>query len=95
MFESDADRLAMLQAVGAETVLVDNVSVTAVFVDAHTPVSLGEHFIDSDEPQILGRTSDLKSATSSSVVQRGAKAYGIDSIQPDGTGMTTIRLREI
>lgn len=95
MLDSEADRLALIRDLDGETVSLDETDVLAIFIDAHTPVAFGEHVIDSSDPQIVGRTSDLASATSSSVITRGALAYGVAAIEPDGTGMTTIRLREL
>lgn len=93
--ESEADRLALVRGLGGKTFSLDGADVLAIFIDAHTPVAFGDHVIDSSDPQIVGRTSDLSSATSSSVIKRGDAAYGVAAIEPDGTGMTTIRLREL
>lgn len=95
MLESEADRLAIIRDLDGETVRVDEVDVLVIFVDAHTPLPFGDHVIDSSDPQILGRTSDLAHATSSSAIVRGDLGYGVASIEPDGTGMTSIRLREL
>jgi len=95
MLESEADRLSLIRGTGGEQVRVDEVDVWAIFVDPHTPLPFGEHVLDSSEPQILGRSSDLAHVNDSSVIVRGGVVYGVAGIQPDGTGMTPIRLREL
>jgi hypothetical protein len=93
VLESNADRLALIKGAGGELVLVDGAGVWAIFTDAHTPLQFGDQIISSSEPQILARSSDLEALVDGSVIKRGSLYYGVAAIEPDGTGMTTIRLR--
>jgi hypothetical protein len=95
MLESEADRLALIKSTGGELVTVDGNGVWAIFTDAHTPLQFGLHVVDSTDPQIMARASDIADLVSGSVVVRGSKNYGVASIQPDGVGMTTVMLHEL
>jgi len=95
VLESETDRLDIIRGTGGEVVRVDEVDVWAIFIDPHTPLAFGEHVLDSSEPQILARSSDLAHVNDSSVIVRAGVAYGVAGVQPDGAGMTSIRLREL
>jgi len=95
MFESEADRLDALKAVGAQLVDVDGSAVWAVFTAAHIPLQFGDHVMDSSDPQIMARASDLSELVDTSIIRIGAKDYRVAAIEPDGIdGNTTVRLRE-
>lgn len=85
--ETDADRLAMLQAVG-EQVTLDGAAVWAVFDNAYAQV------LDavSAQPVLQLRSSDAAAVTRASTVVRGAAGYRVANIEPDGLGMTTLIL---
>ena len=99
--ESDADRLAMLDTgVFGTNVTVPGSPVTVVrgiFDDAHFEVDNGITIVSTSEPQLHVRTSDV---TGSPSVLQGATviisgdSYTVTDIQPDGTGMTLLRLHK-
>lgn len=95
--ESDADRLALLSAddfgvaitVGAETIY-------GIFDKDYLAVSNGEVDVESDSPMVLVRSSDVTAqsiAVATSLVISSA-TYVVTSVQPDGTGMTRLVLRD-
>lgn len=86
-FETDADRLGILQAVG-EQITFDGAQIWAVFRNAY--IETVE--ISGTRPTAECRTSDVASATSASVVVAGGVNYRVAVIQPDGTGMTLLVL---
>ena len=56
--------------------------------------ALSEPGLGSSSPQLIGRTTDLKDVVRDSVVQRdNGETYRARELEPDGTGMTTLRLR--
>ena len=51
--------------------------------------------MESSQPQVMVRTEDLpKGYSESSVIGLRDTEYAIAETQPDGAGMTTIRLRK-
>lgn len=44
-------------------------------------------------PRAVGRTSDLADAARGTLLTIGATAYQVTANEPDGTGVTTLRLR--
>lgn len=85
--ETDADRLALLKAVG-EQILIDGVSVWAVFRNAYFE-SLE---VSGSQPVASCRSSDVSAVTRSSIVVSNGITYRVAVIEPDGTGMTLLRL---
>lgn len=92
MLESDQDRLDVLQELG-ELVTIDGNEVWVIF-DQQYLEALTDPGMSSAEPEVVGRTSDLKSVTQSTTIQRSnGDQYRVRENEPDGTGMTLLRLR--
>jgi hypothetical protein len=49
--------------------------------------------IESNGPQLMGKTSDLAALAHGDTVTISAAPYTVTGIQPDGTGVTMIQLR--
>lgn len=64
-----------------------------VIFDAAYAPQLGGLVGDS-APQAMCKTADVASATWDSGLTVGGTAYIVTSAQPDGTGVTTLQLRE-
>jgi hypothetical protein len=94
VLESAADRLALVRDAG-EVVAIDGESVPGVFIAPYQLVQFGDHAMASAQPQVVVRDEDLPSgySTQSVVTVRGVD-YAIAESEPDGTGITTIRLRK-
>lgn len=94
MLESDADRLAMLQALDGELAQIDERNVLVIFTDEHVPLQMGAFIADGSSPQIMARASDLNVNDNSQIVVRGVE-YRVAAVEPDGVnGLTTVRLRK-
>lgn len=92
MIESDADRLESLQALG-EQLKIDDESVWGIFENEY----LGEldgPGVASSEPTVTVRTSDImRMDRGALVVRANGERYSVRQAEPDGTGMTMLRLR--
>ncbi len=88
MIETDADRLAMLQALG-EPMTLDGVTVQAMWSAPYAD-SLG---VASRVPGVLLRASDCAAVTQSSVLVRAGVTYRVASVEPDGAGYVTLQLQ--
>ncbi len=94
MLESEADRLAILKGCDGELGLIGNDQVWGVFTDEHAPIDLGGQIIESTAPEFLCRSSDVTDVVTGIEVKIRGVSYTVSEIQPDGTGMTTLRLHE-
>jgi hypothetical protein len=98
MFESDADRLAMVQAVG-EGFSTGNVApLLGIFDEAYLETEVSDFTVANREPMLLCRTSDVAAhgLVKQSKVTRVSDGvdYFVTDIEADGTGMTLVRLRK-
>lgn len=85
--ETDADRLAMLQALG-ELITVGVAQVWAI-VDNEYVEALG---VAGTQPVATCRSTDVTAVTRATSVVRGGVTYRVANIESDGTGMTALRL---
>lgn len=96
MFESEADRLAMVQAVGEAFSTSRPEKLWLIFDREFIEQSLGNFRIETGKPVVFGRSSDvaLHELVKDSPITRdldGAK-YFCKRFEPDGTGMTLVVL---
>lgn len=94
--ETDADRLAMLKDLG-EQIEYDNETIWAIFEKPY--IDLGfDRPVESDAPQVTVRSSDVTGVTHGKSVVRTVSgttySYTVENVQPDGEGMTVLRLSE-
>lgn len=91
MIESDADRLAILQAFGIP-VTAERGTLLGIF-DAQYVDAAG---IDQAAPMLEVRSSDVAALQlrKGSTLTVEAAAYRVRRIEPDGTGMTRLILEE-
>lgn len=94
--ESDADRLAILKSLG-EQVRYKNKTIWAIFEKPYIEIGF-ERAIESNEPQIIVRDSDVTGVAHGDAVVRTVSgteySYTVENVQPDGDGMTILRLSE-
>jgi hypothetical protein len=83
--------LAVLEALG-EVVTIDGSSIHAVFDNDYLEALEGPGASVS-EPTITARTVDLEGVERGSVVLVGNSTYRVREREPDGTGITLLRLR--
>jgi len=91
MFESDADRLAMIQGLGGQLVLSPDGEFWAVF-ERPSALSL-DGSVETRQPVLIARTADVEALTKDTPLSIGTEEFRIKRLEPDGTGMTTIILR--
>lgn len=99
MTETDADRLGMIQGVGGEEFDTGYPEkLWGVFGNAFLAAEAGAHSAEVRRPVIECRTSDvaLHGLVKRASITRDADGaqYVVDRFEPDGTGMTTIVLRQ-
>jgi len=70
-----------------------SVSVSVIFDDPYLNAQLGEYEMDTTNPRVLGKLSELKLAHRGDILTIGPRDYDVlTSAQPDGTGMATLSL---
>jgi hypothetical protein len=74
---------------------LDGVPVRGMFSAPWLAPELGGRKTGIVEPQIVLLDADAKSANKGSIVEFDGDAYTVVSVQPDGTGVTTLILRPV
>jgi hypothetical protein len=96
MFESDADRLAIVRAVGEPFSTSRPEKLWLIFDREFIEQTLGNLRNETGKPVALGRTSDmaLHELVKESPITRDSDGmkYFVKRIEPDGTGMTLLLL---
>lgn len=87
--ESDGDRLAFVEAFG-ETVQVEGNDISGIL--DRTFLEVLE--VESYHPVLVVRDIDLSGVTAGASVLAGGKEYQVVQVQPDGTGITALVMRE-
>jgi len=99
VFESEADRLASIKALGGEPFDTGNAEkLWAIFDREYLEAQIGLQSVANRKPMFLCRSSDVAAhalVKDSSAVTRdsdGSKFFCL-KFEPDGTGMTLVLLR--
>lgn len=92
MLESDADRLDMLRALGGIQVQVDGRSVLAIFETEYADAQLGGIVVQSAQPRLSCRTSDVEDVRTGAVANVRGASFTVTSNEPDGAGMSFLVL---
>lgn len=94
-FESDADRLDMIQAVGGLCVKANQGEFFAIFDNEFIEVE-GEPGVEGRQPTLTCRSTDLErlEVQKNSNLTVGPDNYRVQRAEPDGTGMTKLVLRK-
>lgn len=94
-FESDADRLAMIQAVGEQLDTGKPTRMWAIFDEAYLARDLDRFTVANREPVLMCRTADVVAhelVKQSKVTRADRSVYFVKDFEPDGMGMTLLRL---
>lgn len=67
-------------------------NVKAFFDNAFLDKSIGETALDSTQPRLTCKSSDLMGVARETLVLVSGKTYSVMQIQPDGTGFSTVLL---
>jgi hypothetical protein len=96
VIETDADRLATIQAVGEQFDTGKPTRLWAIFDEAYLETDLDRFTVANREPMLQCRTSDVAAheLVKQSKVTRVAdgSSWFVKDFEPDGTGMTVVRL---
>lgn len=98
--ESSADRLVFLNTdeFGIEVTLFPNTlserTIKGIYDSEHFEIDNGLSVISSAEPQLQVRTEDVTDVTQDSALTANGVSYTVADVQPDGTGMTILRLHQ-
>lgn len=92
MLDTDADRLAELQAVGGRCVLVDGREVLAIFDNGFLETTDAPG-VEVRQPFLICRTSDILGIQKDKAVEVGSEVYRVKRHEPDGTGMSHVQLK--
>lgn len=79
----------------ADHATVDGVAVLGVFRAPWLQPQMGGVGTGLVEPQLAILDADLGAASAGSAVEHGGRSYTTVSVEPDGTGLTTLVLREV
>ena len=98
--ETDDMRLQFLKDFGVTDATFADTSdgtiamITALLLNQYLEVEIeGEGGIESSAPFGLARTSDVPNIAQGDTLQISGKTYTVVEVQPDGEGMTDLRLR--
>lgn len=92
MIETDADRRASVRDLG-ERVEFDGQAIDAIFQAPYQGQSMGEMMVDGSSPALVVVDSTLpKGAGRGSVVSIRGTSYEVVDVQPDGEGVSVMRL---
>ena len=94
MLISDATNLRMLKVCGAVLVRHDSGEFWAIFDNGYLGVSAADLDVEERGPRLTCRTCDVESLRKDTSVTVNGADYRIARAEPDGTGMTTLILRE-
>ncbi len=90
MLETDSDRLAIVSSLG-ERILVDDKEVWGIFENVYLELDID---VDSSTPMVQVRDIDIPNVDRGSIVDRSGLRYTVVQVQPDGEGMSVLRLSE-
>lgn len=90
--ESDADRLAVLQALG-ELVSIEGRQVWGIFERQYTEIPFDSP-VEGLRPTLQVRDIDIDGVSRGAPVNRKGKTYSVTNFEPDGEGMTILGLSE-
>jgi hypothetical protein len=98
VFESEADRLGLIQAVGGERFDTGNADkLWAIFEREYLQTEVGVQSVANRRPTLTCRSSDViaHSLVKDSKVVRDSdgSTFFCSKFEPDGTGMTLVMLR--
>lgn len=92
--ETSADRLEMIKSLGGRLVRHDDGEFWAIFDNGYLGVSAADLDVEERGPRLTCRTCDVETLRKDTPVTVNGADYRIARAEPDGTGMTTLILRE-
>lgn len=92
--DTDADRLEAIKSLGGQCVHHDSGEFWAIFDNGYLGVSAADLDVEERGPRLTCRTCDVESLRKDTSVTVNGADYRIARAEPDGTGMTTLILKE-
>jgi hypothetical protein len=89
---SDSLNRLAVQVPGGVCVRIDGADVWAIFENESVDSQAGALLVQSAQPRLICRTSDVKDVGTRMQVQIDGVEYVVASNEPDGTGMSLILL---
>lgn len=74
---------------------LDGAPVRGMFAAPWIQPRMGTMHTGIVEPTLVLRGMDAAEATEGSIVEAGGKTFDVVNVEPDGTGLTTLVLREV
>lgn len=89
MFESDADRLALIRSLGGVVFVTAMGEFHGILDEGYADAQVGEIDVEGTAPFVTCRQSDVDRLKLSKgmVIQHGSRALKVQRPEPDGTGM--------
>ena len=84
-----------LQAFGTEAMITtetSSYSVRGIFENEYETVNVGELGVESSGPKFTAATETLPGVADSDTIKVKEVTYTVRDVEPDGTGITTLRL---
>lgn len=92
MFVEDFTAFFTLDTPGSATATVSGGNITVLFDNGYQAALQG--FAESASPSCQARTADVASLVQGSPITINAIAYKVATVQPDGSGVTTLQLEQ-
>lgn len=97
MFETDADRLALIKSLGGQLVRHPDGQFAAIFDNGFSDASVGDIDIEGTQPMLTARTIDVETIAKDTPLdvtdERGRVTnWKFEKHEPDGTGISRVIL---
>ena len=92
--ETDAERLVFFADFGQTITKADTTTFTAIFDDEFAEAGGLMNQIETSSPQLTCRTSDVSGLAHNAVLTFGGSTYHVIGIEPEGTGITILKLEK-
>lgn len=95
--ETDADRLTLLDDFGVSIGLASGspqTEIIGIFDNEYYEMGIGDTAYSTTQPKVTVRTSDISNVGQGDIVIVEGTTYTVSDIQPDGTGISILRLHK-
>lgn len=76
----------------ATTITYNSTSIVGIFDDAYKGINLATGEIESTDPQVIIKASDISGIEHGATLIINSTTYYVTGIHPDGAGLTTLML---
>jgi len=93
-FTEDLDEFLSTSDFAVSALLNGVTTVNVIFDKEYFEGGAGFAGVQSNQPKALGKTSDFSSVVHGHTLVISGTTYNVVGVEPDGTGMTTLRLEK-